>query len=320
LLENIKRQYPYIFQVVRESSSILQKKINLDIPEEEIAFITLHLGAAVERLRHQFRTKKRILVVCSEGTATAWLLVSKIRAEFTDIEIVQVMSLQELRKNRVSRSDIDAIVSTVPLEFGDTPVITVNPLLQIADITRLKEALGFIIRSDFEKTEDFTPYFGKSLADLLTTDKIMLQVGAQSWQDVVEKAGELLIKTDTIELAYVAAMKRIIVEYGPYAVTWPGVVLLHARPNEGVKCLCMSLITLKTPVQFGHPENDPVDVAFVLGAVDTSSHLRALKELSDLMTDMNAITKIRQSSDPTEVRTILSHFALDEHDKAIDEF
>ena len=47
-------------------------------------------------------------------------------------------------------------------------------------------------------------------------------------------------------------------------VVMPGVVLLHAKPDYGVNRLGISLSTLKTPVEFGHDKNDPVDIVVVV--------------------------------------------------------
>jgi mannitol operon transcriptional antiterminator len=309
LLEHIKRQYPYIYQVASKSSAILQAKTGLNVPKEEIGNIALHLSAAMERLRCQQQNKKKILVVCSEGVATAWLLVSRIRSEIPDIDIVKVLSLQDLRKNEVSRKDIDAIVTTIPLEASDTLVITINPLLRTEDISRLRDALGLDNYPVLQQLAILKPGGDISLSNLITTDTISLKVCAENWLDVVDRASESLIAAGAIEPAYVKAMKQVIKKHGPYAVTWPGVVLLHARPEDGVRRLCMSLTTLSTPVCFGHPENDPVDVALVIGTVDTDSHLSVLSELTQLMADESALTTIRRSSNRQEVIKVIGRFA-----------
>jgi len=41
----------------------------------------------------------------------------------------------------------------------------------------------------------------------------------------------------------------------------------------------MSLITLRTPVNFGHRKNDPVKIVVCLCAVDNNSHIKALSQL-----------------------------------------
>ncbi len=90
-------------------------------------------------------------------------------------------------------------------------------------------------------------------------------------------------------------------------VIWPGVVLLHARPDEGVNCLSMSLITLKNPVAFGTPGKDPVYIAIVLGAVNNNSHLNALFELNALMQKPLILDSLRNASSTFQIRSLLTN-------------
>ena len=306
LLDHIKRQFPYIFQVAQNSSSVLKIKTGFDVPKDEIGYITLYFGAAMERLRLNSINKKRVIIVCAEGIATAWLLVSRIRTEFPNLEIVRVSSLMEIQKNKGFRENIDAIISTIPLEIADINIITINPILEQKDILKLKEELELENTKVVPQPSDFQVEGDISLSDLITANTIRLKVKAENWLDVVDKASESLIANESIEPRYVEAMKTVIQTHGPYSVSWPGVVLLHARPEDGVRHLCMSLTTLETPVNFGHPENDPVDVALVLGTDDIHSHLRALMELTTLLADEKALTSIRQSEDRDETKLIIS--------------
>ena len=50
------------------------------IPPEEVGFLTMYLAGSLERQR--LRQKIRVTVVCPAGMATAWILVSRLLAEF----------------------------------------------------------------------------------------------------------------------------------------------------------------------------------------------------------------------------------------------
>ena len=307
LLEDIKIQYPYIYEVTQKSLEKIQASIGLHFPEEEIGYLSMHLGAAMERLRYKPANQKRVLIICVEGIATAWLLVSRIRAELPELEIVQVLSLLEFKKRMDDFKSIDAIVSTLPLELNNLPVISVNPFLNTVDIQKLKKELNLSTIPIPEQKTAQEHDEGYPLISLITPERIILKVDAEKWQEVVEKAAVPLVRSGAIEKKYIEAMKKIIHKFGPYAVSFPGVVLLHARPEDGVNELCMSLMTLNTPVSFGHPENDPVDVAVVIGAMDLKSHLRALRELVGIIADSKKIKKIRAAAKVQDVVEIISH-------------
>ena len=118
-------------------------------------------------------------------------------------------------------------------------------------------------------------------------------------------AGQLLVKTGSIQQSYVDAMEKVIRDLGPYAVIAPGIVLLHARPEDGVNEPCFGLVTLATPVPFGHSQNDPVDLVFVLGATDKNSHIQALQRLAGLLSDLSSLAKLRASKDDNQLFTVI---------------
>lgn len=146
------------------------------------------------------------------------------------------------------------------------------------------------------------------LADLLTERTVRVGVEARDWQEVVDIAGRLLLDDGSIEPSYIDAMREVIQSLGPYVVIAPGVALLHGRPQHGVKRICMSLVVLKTPVEFGHPENDPVTLAFALGGVDERSHLDALAQLATLLSDEEAASRLRSARSVEEVLEIVRAF------------
>lgn len=144
------------------------------------------------------------------------------------------------------------------------------------------------------------------LAEIISPQTTRARVAVNSWQEATEFAGELLVSAGKVHSRYVDAMKRVLQEIGPYAVIAPGIVLLHARPEDGVIEPCLGLITLATPVPFGHPENDPVDVVFALGAIDKHSHILALQQLANMLGDELSLMKIRSATEDGELYDILN--------------
>jgi mannitol/fructose-specific phosphotransferase system IIA component (Ntr-type) len=120
----------------------------------------------------------------------------------------------------------------------------------------------------------------------------------------VESVGALLVEAGKARAGYTEAMKRVLKEMGLYAVIAPGIVLLHARPEDGVLQPCLGLITLSTAVPFGHSENDPVDLVFALGAVDKEAHIASLKVLAEMLGDQDVLFKIRSALTDGELASI----------------
>lgn len=132
------------------------------------------------------------------------------------------------------------------------------------------------------------------LLDLLNEKTIRLDAEAADWPEGVRLAGALLVDSGAVSPSYVDAMIRVVEELGPYMVVAPGIALAHARPEDGVRRMCMSLMRLASPVEFGSEDNDPVDLVFAFGALDKEGHLQALKELATFLQKEEAVSALRQ--------------------------
>ena len=137
------------------------------------------------------------------------------------------------------------------------------------------------------------------LSDYLSTQMIRLQVEVADWRGAVRAGGDLLIAAGVCEPGYVEAMVRAVEQMGPYMVLAPGIALAHARPEDGVLKVGMSIVTLASPVDFGSETNDPVHLVIAFGAVDKNGHIGLLQELAKfLMVEGNqAVLKAARDAD-----------------------
>jgi len=140
---------------------------------------------------------------------------------------------------------------------------------------------------------------------MLTEETIALGLNVRDWQEAVREAGNLLVKADRVEPRYVEAMIRMVQEIGPYIVIAPGVALPHARPEDGVKKACMSLVTLSPPINFGNKYNDPVKLVVAFGTTDKKAHIDALAELAKLLGDSVKLEGLKRASSPDELLKLI---------------
>lgn len=144
------------------------------------------------------------------------------------------------------------------------------------------------------------------LSEILVTQAIRANQTAKDWEDATDQIGHFLVQAGCVDQAYVAAMKTALKEIGPYAVIAPGIVLLHARPENGVIHAGIGVMTLTTPVPFGHSENDPVDIVIALAATDKHSHIQALAELAGLLGNTSVLEKIRKAENDDQLFNALA--------------
>ena len=139
--QEVRQRYPDVYRVATEIVAALHPMGDAVVPHEEIGFLTMYLAGSLERNR--LRPKTRITVVCPAGMATAWILVSRLSAEFPNVEITRVVSKTVFEKD-VDIAATDLVVSTVPLEdeVANLQTVVVSPLLRERDLRRLSRILG----------------------------------------------------------------------------------------------------------------------------------------------------------------------------------
>lgn len=140
----------------------------------------------------------------------------------------------------------------------------------------------------------------------LSQQMVLLDAKANSAEEVIRLAGELLVNTGKVKSAYVDAMVNGYRDIGPYIVLAPGIAIPHARPEHGVKEQCISLVRLSEPVAFGHPFNDPVQLVCAIGGVDNTGHITMLQALADVLGDPIRLRRIMEAVNYQELEQAFS--------------
>ena len=63
-------------------------------------------------------------------------------------------------------------------------------------------------------------------------------------------------------------------KFGPYIVVIPGIALAHAEAGDTVMEECMSMMTLKEPIAFGHESINPLVLCLSWLLIQKDKHLK----------------------------------------------
>ena len=135
LLEDVKEDYPALFELVSEGMEkvFVQERV----PEEEVGFVAMHFGAALDRAQGSF--PQLVLVLCSSGIATSKMLASRLENAFPQIQTIKNSSLFDLEE--LNLDGFDLVVSTVSLPAPDESYVQVQPFLPEDDLERIRDHL-----------------------------------------------------------------------------------------------------------------------------------------------------------------------------------
>ena len=281
----------------------------------------------------------KAIIVCPDGYATSGILYSKMQKYFPNIIIESVLSVREFNKYDVN--DIDLVITTTQIYMKiSVDMILVNPLLLEDDVDKIRSYLSKSeARSNFTNTmlnelmtiilqncvvNDYNNltyqlyrYFKKnetlrkrdpSLKDIVTEQNILLHYHAESWQDAVIAAGDLLYQNGSVKRDYSTKMVEKVKEIGPYIVILPGIALPHAGYEDGGMKTDMSFVTLNNPVIFGREEYDPVRLVIALAVSEKFDHIDALSELTELLQNRQNYEALIESNEKEDfLNHLLSH-------------
>lgn len=140
-LEEIKAKYPLAFESAIIATKTLQKEIGILIDENEIAYIAIHIGAAMERNATNLNPKN-VFIICASGAGSSQLIKLKIESEFKSL-INVIGTGQYFNFNSIPIDNLDFVISTIPInrDIG-VPVVEVNTIIGQEDIKNIYAKLN----------------------------------------------------------------------------------------------------------------------------------------------------------------------------------
>jgi len=240
IINDIKEYYKDLYEAVDYACRLVFSKYNLMIPANEVGYVTMHVGAAIER-QHGFENRLRVLVICPNGISTVKILFGKLKSKFPEIDEVDVCSLREMDEK--IKGNYDIILSTV--EVSKKPgndILFISPFLPSKDIEKVSALIkarigegnsmkmhlpaGFY-EEDGETEEDFTA------ADNMFKNFRLKSVACDNIRNTIREIVQELYDSGVIaEIDKVE--DQIIKREAKGSVVIPGshVALIHIRTEE----------------------------------------------------------------------------------------
>lgn len=343
--KELEAAYPQIFEVVREEAGILEELAAHKITDEELTYIAMYFIAVLEE-NITSPGKIHAILVCSAGMCTAMLLQAKLKLHF-NIEIVDVLSVHQYERYDLknidlvlstvyiekaslptacitpilSENDVETLHNTIrrikhDRKFREESILKARITRYISEYRELEQRME--TETDLYKStvENFYhKYFGngsgegeRMLYSLLDEESVVLDYEAAAWEEAIRGAGSILLKKGAIEERYIDSMIQIVKRNGPYNVFIPHVAIAHASPSDGSLMPGISMIRLKTPVIFRHPENDPVQVIACISGGPEKEYLQPFFHLIRILQNEEVLEFILSAKNVVEVINIIRFY------------
>lgn len=332
LLEDVKKQYPELFDLTKQACEYLSRQVGNPINDSEIAYLALHFGGTLNNFKKK-NPQLNILIVCPNGVSTGVMLEAEIRALIPDVTSILTCSVYEASQ---SANEYDLVISTVKLDLY-RDVVLVHPILTDGDRTmilqkslRSKIVPTFGLEQVIEIAKNYIPeknipLFESEIKNKMRTEIVVPSItsfnktGVEnylnknyiiyldtkiSWENSIRLSGDILVRLKYVTKEYLEAIIKLFYEFGSYMFLGENVVLAHAKSEDGVNRLGLSIGIFKSGVEF--PDNKIAKIVFVLAAEDKVKHLKILNDLMKVFIDKDNVDRLTTCKDENEFVEIFS--------------
>ncbi len=329
LLAQIKEQYGATFEIARKCAGLLADFTGRDVPEAEIGYLAMHIGAMSEYAAAQTKPLKAI-IACASGMGTSSLLSIRVKREFPSLQIIDVVSSSEAARME-TRADV--IISTVEVD-SHIPTIRVSPLLSPEDINDIRKMLSRLevrstSRPQLQRTSDPAERLTDTLGSHKDTVTGILELTAglvirdafriESVSDLIHQLAGMF--TGSAERASILEQELYERErMGETVLSQDGLILLHCRSSV-VPTLFLGIIRFSEPIQAATQSVDLYAAIVLLAPKDSSkSYLEAVNEVSKSLIDRPGFVTRLVSDQPSELKSEISGMMRDLYTRKIEQY
>lgn len=322
LLEEIKEHYSELFMLAAKCVVPIENYIGMKLPDSEIAYIAMHLGAALERKPSGRKKVFKAAVSCTTGMGTSALLATRIEKEYDNIQVVDIISSLRVKESRLIEKGVDFIISTVPLEAVLLPVVVVNPLLFDKDKDKLealikqlknKPAANVNTQSrtiDLKEKLSRLNIYAEGILQVLNNFFLYDYAGFNTMEEAIEEISSKLStdKDSTLQI------KRDLIareEKGSTVLSGFGAALLHCK-TLGVSKLYFGAVRINKGLYSlnADSEKEQIKLAIIMLAPDNcpKQHIEILSLISSKLIEAPEFLVSLQDGSEKEVYKKLNNY------------
>ncbi|GAA5409498.1 hypothetical protein SuUB92_14710 [Streptococcus uberis] len=308
------------------------------LPDSEVAYFVLHFGGYLKKAGSDSQKKAyTAVIICPNGLSSSLIIKENLRLLFPNITFRGISRIDQLKT--MSDSCYDMIFSTVAmtskkpsylvsmtmtddqsyqlmeLVHQDFPEMSqdleieqlVKVISQYATVSNEKE-LRFALRSFLrqnQKRKDNRPL----LHEFITEKTYRVSSQRLNWKDAIRLSAQPLLDSGQILSTYPEAMISKVEEFGPFINLGSGIAIPHARPEDGVQSVGMSMLVLENPIYLLDDPKQEIYLLICIAAIDNETHLKALSHLTTILRDKENVNALIASRSYQDIKEIIKQEA-----------
>ena len=290
LLAEMQEHYPELIELAGKCVMDLEQYLGQKLPEAEIAYIAMHLGAALSDSEPFLHSIHRVVIACPTGMGTSRLLASRIRAQFQNIKIVDQVPILTITSTYTAAMDFEFVISTVPINNPPCKVVVVSAALSREDRLKIEEELSkqneqFLSSAtviepaiSFPEALQKMSEYSQAILDLLSHCHFK-RVSVRNVEEACIKAGKIIAEAEPCQTKIAKALMQR-EDKGSTLFSGHHMVLLHCK-TDCISTLALGILQLGKGFIYS---GELVKTAIVLLApsdsneacIDTIGHIAAV--------------------------------------------
>ena len=288
----IKKEYENIFNTVRENIYTLENFLKLKLLDDEISLIALYF---VSDLYSQLNSKNtRVALIYSESRNIGGIIKTQLLDMFNNLEIREFMNVKEFLDDN-NKDHFDMVLSSVELPWEIT-YLKVDKVLTEENKKQINKEINEILKS-----KSATKIHCKNI--FLPEDFSIIENEVKDWQNVVNQSCNNMLKNKKISQDFVDTLSKNLNDFKEVSIISKGVALLHGPISKNHKINC-SFTLFKKPVSF-FKNNEKINVIIVLCPGNSISHIDAIKEITEMLSNKNLLDQVIKCSDAKELSELI---------------
>lgn len=200
---------------------------------------------------------------------------------------------------------VELVLKDFPnLEYGDFEIEQILNIVKRYGIITQELELRLALKNYLYQKNDRKEIV-PVLEQLITKETYQVSSQKLGWKEAIRLAAKPLLDQDKITENYPEAMIQKVEEFGPFINLGKGVAIPHARPDEGVNEIGMSMLVLEEPIYLLDNPEQEVRLLICIAAIDNESHLKALSHLTTILRDKNHVQALISSKNYDDIKMII---------------
>ncbi|MFD1064758.1 BglG family transcription antiterminator [Oceanobacillus locisalsi] len=294
LMEDVQQRFPFAYELSRVLAENIKKEINMDVPINELGFLSLYFSVYLEQLEQQIRDIQSVAIITNQGLSTSKLLATNLQKIFHNQIAIEVFSEEALEKEDIKQFDL--IVSTVWTNRLFNKVVYIENILD-TQLLKLKIE-QFLIYKDVKNKKLFNQ---SVLVDFIEEKDFYHWDTVDYYEDVIRFLAEELIREGAVDSAFT---ERIIAREQMKSTVTGKLAFPHVSHYENG--IFMKVALLDKPLR----DYQNINIVILLATPDQAGNeailIRVYEEVLAMTTNSYLLEKLTDHTDYTSFAYILN--------------